>query len=48
MRSPTESGTGQEGNASLYPEGLCALDVRRYMTDPRPLRGSTKRLKGAR
>jgi hypothetical protein len=48
MSSPAESGTGQEGDASLYSEGLCALDVRRYMTDPRPLRGITKRLKGAR
>jgi len=32
MRSPAESGTGQEGDASLSPEGLCALDVRRYTT----------------
>jgi hypothetical protein len=32
MRSSTEGGTGQEGDASLFSEGLCALDVRRYMT----------------
>jgi hypothetical protein len=31
-RSSTESGTGQDGDASLFPEGLCTLDVCRYMT----------------
>jgi hypothetical protein len=33
MRSSTESGTGQDGDASLFSEGLRALDVRRYTTD---------------
>ncbi len=32
MRSSTEGGTGQEGDASLSSEGLGALDVRRYIT----------------
>ena len=32
----TESGAGQEGYSRPCSEGLCALDVRRYMTGPRP------------